>query len=293
MKWQKDYKGRRFMFLSMRKSGRTPEKIRTMVVERLRQELPGHALRVEQDNPFRLQLFHPEAGDLVLNLGNLVHEIHESTPAAAEQMITAYVSMAKQALCPPSIDLTKVFPSLRHHEFLNAIDTADDDPLVGEGPGDLVSVVLADQGDVVATLTQDIAEADGHTSQDILHAAEKNFVALLPREVYVAERESGVLSVGLESHPWLGTSLLFVPSIISQLMAHYGWSRAHVSAPTRDTVDLVNADAPNALAYLERWLLERLAEPRSQSEFVLTMASGDELLTTTHRMSGGRLLGLN
>jgi len=280
------------MFSSLRGDIQTPEKIRTLVVERLREALPGHALKVEHDNPFRLQLFHPEAGDLVLNLGNLVHEIH-GAPDAAEDMITAYVSMAKRALNPPVIDLSMVYPSLRHHEFLKAIETSDNDPMIGEGPGDLVSVILADQGDVVATVTQDIAEAGGHTPQDVLHAAEKNFVALLPGEVYAVERDNGVLSVGLEGFPWLGTSLLFVPSIISQLMSHCGWNRVHVSAPTRDTVDLVNAEAPNALGYLERWVVEHLAEPRSQSEFVLSMSRGDEFLTTTHRVSGGRLLGLN
>lgn len=281
------------MFSSTQSEGQTPEKIRTMVVERLRQELPGHALRVERDNPFRLQLFHPEAGDLVLNLGNLVHEIHGSSPAAAEQMITAYVSMAKKALIPPEIDLTKVYPSLRHHEFLNGINTQDNDPMIGEGPGDLVSVVLADQGDVVATVTKDIAEAGGYSPQDVLHAAEQNFVDLLPGQVFAAERGNGILSVGLDDFPWLGTSLLFVPTIIAQITSHFGWNRVHVSAPTRDTIDLVDAEAPKALEHLGRWVVEHLAEPRSQSEFVLSMSLGDEFLTTTHRVSGGRLLGLN
>jgi len=281
------------MFFRVGGGARSPEKIRSMVVERLREELPGHVLRVEQDNPFRLQLCHPEAGELVLNLGNLVHEISGSPPSAAEQMISAYVSMAKQALQPPEIDLSKVYPTLRHHEFLNAFKTSDDDPLIGEGPGDLVSVVLADQGEGLATLTRDTVEAADHRPADVLHAAEKNLVALLPHEVYAAERDNGVLSVGLDGYPWLGTSLLFVPSIITQLMTHFGWSRVHVSAPTRDTIDIVDAESPDALGHLERWIVRRLGEPRSQSEFVLSMGVGDEYLTTTHRMSGDRLLGLN
>lgn len=281
------------MFSSLRSKEQSPERIRTMVVERLRRELPGHALHVQRDDPFRLQLLHPEAGELVLNLGNLVHEIHGSPPGAAELMINAFISMAKQALNPPEIDLSNVYPSLRHHDFLDAIDVSRNDPLIGEGPGDLVSVVLSDLGDGLATLTQDAAAAAGYSHKNILHAAEQNFVELLPHEVYTAERDNSVLSLGLDAYPWLGTSLLFVPSIIAQVMAHYGWNRVHVAAASRETVDLVEADAPGALARLEQWMVRQLSQPRSQSEFVLSMSQTDEYLTTTHRMSGGRLLGLN
>ena len=281
------------MFSSLQNKRLTPENILTMVVDRLRQELPGHALQMRRDDPFRLQLCHPEAGELVLNLGNLVHEIHSSPPDTAEQMISAYVSMAKQALRPPEVRLDRVYPTLRHHEFLSAVDYRNTDPLIGEGPGDLVSVVVADLGEGLATLTQETVEDAGHSPEDILHAAERNFVGLLPHEIYSVERSGGVLSVGLDGYPWLGSSLLFVPSIIDQIMAHFGWSRVLVSAPTRETVDLVDADAPDAMARVEQWMLRNLSQPRSQSEFVLSMKTGDEFLTTTHRLSGGRLLGLN
>ncbi|MEO0945233.1 MAG: hypothetical protein AAFY06_10385, partial [Pseudomonadota bacterium] len=249
-------------------------------------------LSVQPDNPFRLRLAHPDEGDLVLNLGNLVHEIH-CAPASAEEMISAYVSMAKQALQPPKLDLEKIYPSLRHYEFLQGIPNTQEDPLIGEGPGDLVSVVLADQGDVVATLTKDMIEAEGISANAVLKAAEANFVALLRNEVFVAEARKGILSVGLEGYPWLGSGLLFVPSIMSRLMAENGWARVHVAAPSRETIEVVNADAPQALDHLRDWMCERLAEPRSQSEFVSSMSRGAEMLTTTHRLAGGRLLGLN
>ncbi len=281
------------MFSSLRKNDLTPESILTMVVERLRRALPDHALRTQRDDPFRLQLCHPEAGELMLNLGNLVYEIHGSPPDTAEKMIASYISMAKQALRPPEIYLDCVFPALRHHQFLDAVDRSKQDPLIGEGPGDLISVVLHDLGDGLATLTQDAAEQAGHTPEDILHAAERNFVQLLPSEVYSTERSDGVVSIGLDEYPWLGTSLLFVPSVVTQVMAHYDWSRVLVSAPTRETIDLVDASQPDAMARMERWMHRHLSQPRSQSEFVLSMSQDDEYLTTTHRMSGARLLGLN
>jgi len=280
------------MFTSTQSAAVSPEKIRSMVVERLKRALPDHALRIQQDNPFRLQLVHPEAGDLVLNLGNLVHEIH-CAPGSAEQMITAYVSMAKQALRPPELDLKQVYPSLRHFEFLNGIETAENDPLIGEGPGDLVSVILADQGDVVATLTKDTVDAAGHSPEQVLTAAEENFVGLLRTQVYVADGPQDILSIGLENFPWLGSGLLFVPSIFKRLMAERGWHRVHVAAPTRETVDLIDASTTNGLDHLQRWMQERLAEPRSQSEFLFSMSINDDMLTTTHRLTGGRLLGLN
>ena len=130
------------MFSSLRKNDLTPENILTMVVERLRRALPDHDLHAQRDDPFRLQLCHPEAGELMLNLGNLVYEIRSAPSETAEQMIAAYISMAKQALKPPEVNLDRVFPALRHHQFLDAVDRSKQDPLIGEGPGDLTSVVL-------------------------------------------------------------------------------------------------------------------------------------------------------
>ena len=106
------------MFYPSRPQALSPEAIRARVVQRLQRELPGHALEVLQDEPYRLRLCHPEAGELVLNIGNLVDEVRQSTPGIAEEIITAFVSMAKQALNPPEIELSTVYPALRHYAFL-------------------------------------------------------------------------------------------------------------------------------------------------------------------------------
>ena len=281
------------MFPSRRTEELSPEAIRQRVVQRLQRELPGHELEVRQDEPYRLRLCHPEAGELVLNIGNLVHEVRQSTPGIAEEIITAFISMAKQALQPPEFELAGVYPALRHYAFLREARISQDDPLIGDGPGDLVSVVLADLGDGLATLTRDAAEKAGLSPDIILAAAERNFVGLLADEVFAAENDGGILSVGLEDYPWLGTSLMFAPSILQGVMAHHGIERALVAAPTRDTVDLIDAADPKALARMERWMLTHLAGPRPQSEFVLRLSLTDELLTATHRMTNHRLLGLN
>lgn len=280
------------MFYPSRTQALSPEAIRSRVVQRLQRELPGHALKVLHDEPYRLRLCHPEAGELVLNIGNLVDEVRHSTPGIAEEIITAFVSMAKQALNPPEIKLDRVFPALRHYAFLGEADFSDRDPLIGEGPGDLVSVVLADLGEGLATVTEDAAQKAGLTTDEVLEAAEHNFVALLPEDVFVTESR-GILSVGLEGHPWLGTSLMFAPSILQSVMAHHGIDRALVAAPTRETVDLIDAGRDDAIGLMERWMIERLAGPRPQSEFVLNLSGWDEIPRATHRMSNRRLLGLN
>jgi hypothetical protein len=220
-------------------------------------------------------------------------EVRSSSPETSDALIAAFVTMAKRALEPPVVNLSDVYPALRHHEFLDGVETAADDPLIGEGPGDLISVVLADVGDGLATLTQEAADRSRLQPAQILTAAEENFVKLLPHEVVSCEPAAGVVSIGLENHPWLGTSLLFVPSLLSQVMSDRGWGRALVAAPTRESVDLVRADRANAVDVMQGWMQMRLSGPRSLSEVVLTMEQGDENLTKSHVMADQRLMGLN
>jgi hypothetical protein len=281
------------MFTPNRIEDLSPEAIRARIVDALQRELPGHALEVRQDEPYRLRLCHPEAGELVLNIGNLVQEVRHAAPGTATRIIGAFVTLAKQALNPPTIRLDRVYPALRHHAFLREGGITKADPLIGEGPGDLVSVVLADVGDGLATVTAEVAKRAGFQAEAVLEAAERNFVGVLPDDVFTSEQGDGVISVGLDEFPWLGTSLLFVPSILTGVMAHYGLERVLVGVPSRETVDMIDATRPDAAARMERWMASRLAGPRPQSEFVFSFAGGDAYLKTTHRMSSGRLYGLH
>lgn len=281
------------MFTPNRIEDLSPEAIRARIVDALQRELPGHALEVRQDEPFRLRLCHPEAGELVLNIGNLVQEVRHAAPGTATRIIGAFVTLAKQALHPPTIRLDRVYPALRHHAFLREGGITKADPLIGEGPGDLVSVVLADVGEGLATITAEAARKAGHEADAVLEAAERNFVDLLPDNVFANEQAGGVISVGIDDFPWLGTSLLFVPSILAGVMAHYALERALVGAPSRETVDLIDATRADAVGRMEQWMVSRLAGPRPQSEFVLSFAPGDAYFRTSHRMSNNRLYGLH
>ena len=201
----------------------SPEDIRAFVMQRLRAALPGLAFQPRDGEPYRLTLSHPDAGDIELNLGNLVQEVRASQPDAAEQLVDAFITMAKRAVVPPEISLKTVYPGLRHRAFLDAAGGAGKDRMIGDAPGDLVSVVLSDQGDGVATLTEAAVRDAGFKPENVLLAAERNFVGILSGAFCAGEREDGVISLGLNGYPWLGTSVLFVPVLISQVMAEKGW----------------------------------------------------------------------
>lgn len=281
------------MYLPTALNSLSRDEIRAFIVQRLKAALPGLDLQSQQDQPYRLTLSHPEAGDVVLNLGNLVHEVQGAAPRAAEQMVETFVSLAQRAVEPPDIDLRTVFPGLRHRAFLDATKQDVSDRMIGEGPGDMVTVVLSDQGEGVATLNEACVDAAGHTPEDVLVAAERNFVNVLPQAFRASTRDDGILSLRLEGYPWLGTSLLFVPLLLSRVMEDRGWSRALIAAPTRETVDLVDASAPEAGRVMARWMANRLSGPRTQSEMVLSFRQGATEYGKSYRMVGTELVRLN
>lgn len=271
----------------------SPEEIRAFIVQRLKAALPGLPLVPRDGEPYRLTLSHPEAGDLVLNLGNLVHEVREAPPQAARRMVESFVSLAQRAVSPPEIHLKSVYPGLRHRAFLDGAGQSISDRMIGEGPGDLVSVVLSDQGEGLATLNEKAVIAAGHAPEDVLLAAERNFVDLLPDAFCVVTPAEGVVSLGLRTHPWLGTSLLFVPYLISRVMEERGWERALLAAPTRETVDIVDAAAPNAAKTMEQWMRQHLAGSRTQSEVVHGFRRDETEYRKSHLMVGSDLMRLN
>lgn len=281
------------MYAANALSSLSPEEIRVVIVRRLEAALPGVDLVQRKGEPFRLTLAHPEAGELVLNLGNLVHEVLGATPNDAEDMVHSFVTLAQRAVAPPKVVLDAVYPGLRHRAYLEATGNRGTDSMIGEGPGDLLTVILADQGDGLATLSEAAVLAAGFSPEDVFAAAERNFVELLPEGVLVSSSDEGVVSLGLQDCPWLGSSLFFVPFLITRIMQERGWERALLAAPTRETVDLVDADEPGAIQVMERWMIERLAGPRTQSDVVFDFRQGDTEYRRSHLMAGNKLVRPN
>lgn len=271
----------------------SPEDLRTFIVLRLKEALPGHALAPKRGEPYQLTLSHPVAGDLVLNLGNLVREVRQATPSAAEEIVDRFVSLARRAMEPPAIDLAKVYPGLRHHAFLTAAGQRRSDAMIGDGPGDLATVVLSDQGDGLATLNESAVRNAGHTPEAVLEAAERNFVKLLPEAFAAVQTTERLVSVGLKGFPWLGTSLLFVPSLISRVMEEKGWTKVLLAAPSRETIDFTDASERDAASVMRDWMAEMLAGPRTQSELVYSYCLDDTEYRKSFRMLDGQLIRLN
>lgn len=281
------------MFTPYALSSLSQDEIRAFIVQRLKAALPGLPLYSQQDQPYRLTLTHPEAGNVVLNLGNLVQEVQGAAPRAAEEMVETFVSLAQRAVEPPEIDLKAVFPGLRHRAFLDATKQKVTDRMIGDGPGDLISVVLSDQGKGVATLNEACVRSAGFSPEQVLVAAERNFVEVLPDAYQATTHSNGMVSLWLNGFPWLGTSVLFVPLLLSRVMEERGWNRALIAAPTKESVDLVNADAPNAERVLTHWMAEKLSGPRTQSEMVLSLRQGADAYGKSYRMMDGALVRLN
>lgn len=271
----------------------SPEEIRAFIIQRLKAALPGLPLETRRGEPYRLTLVHPEAGEMVFNLGNLVHEVRGATPHAAEQMVDTFVTLAQRAVSGPEIALDKVYPGLRHRTFMEEAGQSMNDPLVGDGPGDLVSVVLADQGAGIAILTENMVHGAGLETEDVLLAAEKNLVDLLPQTFGDLSENGAVLSLSFKDNAWLGTSLMFVPTMISNAMEQMGWDKVLLAAPTRESVDIVDAARRDAARMMERRMMECLSGPRTQSEVVFTYDRDSTQYRKSHRMVGPDLIGLN
>lgn len=271
----------------------TVEEIRARIVQRLRDELPGLAFETQISEPHQLKLSHPESGDLTLNLGKLLREMREAKPRTAEQLVDRFVALAKQAVCTPDFSLASVYPALRGRAFMQQANVHKSDGLMGDGPGDMVSVVLVDVGDCTAILTEEAAANSGYAAKDVLVAAEKNFVDIFPGSIRATTVDDGFVSLSLQDYAWLGTSILFVPLLLTRVMADKGWERALVAAPTRESVELIDVSNGVSVSKLESWMVECLAGPRPQSELILGFQRGAAEYTNAYRMLGEKLAYLN
>jgi hypothetical protein len=165
--------------------------------------------------------------------------------------------------------------------------------MIGDGPGDLATVVLSDQGEGLATLNESSVRNAGYSPETVLEAAERNFVSLLPEAFAAVQTTDRLVSIGLKGFPWLGTSLLFVPSLISRVMEEKGWTRVLLAAPTRETIDFTDATERDAATVMRDWMAEMLAGPRTQSELVYSFCRDDTEYRKSYRMLEGQLLRLN
>lgn len=273
----------------------SPEYLCRLVASRLRAALPECKLAPVEGDPFFLEVVKSDDRALRLHLGALVSDMQSAmSPEARQALVDSYVSVARESLYPPVWTLGDVYLALRNKSYFEQFGAAwFDDPLVTPGPGDLVGVVVADMGQGLKTVTSTLAIEAGFTPRDVQAAAEANVLALMG-EIGTAERAPGVVVMGFDGYPWLGSTLLSVPKALELVIEDRGWVRALVSATTRGTVDMVDADAPGAVLTMQHWMYRQLAQDsRPQSEVVFTMTRGHDLPIKTHRFDdAGQLIAL-
>ena len=273
----------------------TPEYLCRIVASKLRAALPGCRLAEVEGDPFYLEVVKADDSALRLHLGALVSDVQSAmTPEERQSLIDSYVSVARESLFPPTWGLDDLYLALRNHSYFEQFgDAWFEDTLVTPGPGDLVGVVVADLGQGLKTVTSALAIEAGFTPRDVQAAAEDNVLALMS-EIGTAETTPGVVMMGITGYPWLGSTLLSVPKAMEMVIEDRGWKRALISATTRGSVDMVDADAPGAVEKMQHWMYRRLAEdPRPQSEVVHTLSIGMDMPMKTHRFDdAGQLVAL-
>ncbi len=273
---------------------------REQVLDALKRAMPDCDLTIDETDPLHISARRrgeDDQGGLDLYLHNLIQDLEmaEDRRERAHRIAT-YVGMARQALFPPELTLDKVYLGLRHRDFVaQVLDAEGKDALVEDGPGDMRIVILHDVGEGVSVVLNRQAEAAGIAPGEIRAAAERNFLALLPDHFFTCEPEPGILSLCLEDHDWLASSLMVTPQLLEIAMSRAGWRRALIAVPTRGSVDMIDASDPSAIARMAAWMQAcHVTDPRRQSELVWAMSPGDETPVKTHRMGAdGRLIALS
>lgn len=271
---------------------------REQVLDALKKAMPECEIAIDEADPLHVSARrHGEENGLDLYLHNLIQDLEAAEDRKERAFrIANYAGMARQALFPPELTLDKVYLGLRHRDFVaQVLGEAGEDALVEDGPGDMQIVILHDIGEGVGVVLNRQAETAGIAPGEIRAAAERNFLALLEDYFFTCAPEPGILSLCLEDHDWVANTLMLTPQLMTAAMTQAGWARALIAAPTRGSVDMVDASDPNAIARMAEWMQAcHATDPRRQSEFVWSMSPGDETWVKTHRMGeDGRLIALS
>ncbi|MCT4555485.1 MAG: hypothetical protein N4A53_12420 [Pelagimonas sp.] len=243
----------------------------------------------EGEDPCRLVLHRPGDGaaNRELHLGNLAAELVGQAPSAqAHARLDAFVQMVRSLSgAMPGITLDRLYPALRHGDFPANSGTA---PLTRSGLGDCVCVLMADQGEHTAMVTEPMLEAAGIALEEAWLAAEDNFAALVPGMALYGPQD-GLHSLEIDGQDWLGSSLLLLPGMLRHLFDRMGMGAVYVMVPTRQSVDFIPCDAPDVRAVLSDWMEGGRRCPHPQSDMVFRLDQGSETPRAAFMFSDGQL----
>lgn len=173
--------------------------------------------------------------------------------------------------CDVPLDLDQLYPVVRQRDRI----LEKDSPLAKPLAGDLLAVVMQDQGDSLATLTRDEV---GATPVELLWQAALRNLARVVEDIAVMPEAPGYLSLRWMANPVLTSSVLMVPGLMVHWMQAQGWTEAVVSCAARGWVRMADASNPEAVALLKGDMAQDLLGVQPQSDWLYAISLDDPLL---------------
>lgn len=226
------------------------------------------------------------AFDLVPLSGKLLKDIGNTQKIDGH--IARFVDTVLDAAAPEALLPHHPFPVLRTHDFVLAYGSR---AITRDGVGDCGTVLMRRRRNgMVSAVARSDAMQTRQTEISLWQASQGNFRAVSGNLV-LQEYDYGVMSIEIKDHDWLGGSLLLSPPVLHKALERLGIVRAFVCAPSRLSVDIVDADSPDAFDRVQRWTADRLSESLPQSGVVFAFSQDDPRLVPRYASRGGRLIG--
>ncbi|MEM9709359.1 MAG: hypothetical protein AAF871_11250 [Pseudomonadota bacterium] len=205
-------------------------------------------------------------------LDNLIalvaNEAH--SPRSQHRHVREYVTAFLEAAGEKEIDLSRVYPVVRHIDYIAPVGDA---AIQGPVTGDLVCALMLDSPKTLSSLTQDMIEEADLAHAEIWGAARYNLNAAL-KDVAEMKTPLGMRTLALERN-WLGLSTLLTPDLFQVARRDLGAEMLFLVAINRNGVEFVDAAEPGAFELAQAAVLEGLKQDHPQSACIYTLSDGD------------------
>lgn len=207
------------------------------------------------------------------------------SPRGQHKSVKHYVSAFLSSLEDTGIDLDKVYPIVRHRDYMQVDDVAAIHTAMF---GDLVCTPALDRPDTLATLTKDAIDDAELAVAEVWGAARVNL------SVALKSIEDEDLGAGLHimrlSEPWLGMSILLAPELLHVARRELGAETLYVAAPSREGVVYIDCAAAGAFARIQEAVEIGLSQDHPQSAYIFTLGAEDQAPQPGWRCEDGLFL---
>lgn len=204
---------------------------------------------------------------MTLQAGNMFSSPDKANlPCAARLALIDRFIASVLPKAPAALDLKKLYPSVRQQDRILDLQS----PLVRPLAGDLVTVVMQDQGDSLATITG--AEMGAHTVGDLWQAAGDNLRQAV-RAFDLNPEAPGYLTIRWPENPVLSASILLCSTVVARIVQAHGWQTAIIGAASRRCIRLANGHDSEARNLMQADLVQDLNGPQAQSAMLFMFSS--------------------